>query len=158
MQAVSLSSWTPMITSLLSALWSKQTQLEEQRVVTGAGTRGDLYLDLGTTSDHFGFPASLPAESKREWEKHECIDEHRIWPEYGGKQLSWARVGKTAQKGNENRRNMGRKEGLEKARQFLYKELHLRQDWWRLFTSVVEVVMGDIRLKIPSSGQCSKMA
>ena len=107
MQAVSLSSWTTMITSLLSALWSKQTQLEEQRVVTGAGTQGDLYLDLGTTSDHFGFPASLPAESKREWEKHECIDEHRIWPECGGKQLPWTRVGKTAQKGNENRRNLG---------------------------------------------------
>lgn len=98
-----------MITSLLSALWSKQTQLEEQRVVTGAGTRGDLYLrDLGTTSDPFGFPALLPAESKREWEKHECIDEHRIWPEYGGKQLHWARAGKTAQKGN--RRDLG-KEG-----------------------------------------------
>lgn len=108
MQAVSLSSWTPMITSLLSVLWSKQTQLEEQRVVTRAGTRGDLYLDLGTTSDRFGFPALLPAESKREWKKHECIDEHRIWPEYGGKQLRWARKGKTAQKGN--RRDLG-KEG-----------------------------------------------
>lgn len=89
-----------MITSLLSVLWSKQTQLEEQRVVTRAGTRGDLYLDLGTTSDRFGFQHCYLQKAKREWKKHECIDEHRIGPEYGGKQLRWARKGKTAQKGN----------------------------------------------------------
>lgn len=157
MQAVSLSFWTPMITSLLSALWSKQTQLEEQRVVTGAGTQRDLYLrDLGTTSDPFGFPALLPAESKREWEKHECTDEHRIRPDYGGKQPRWARAGRQPRR--ETGAIWGRKEGSEKARQFLYKELHLQQDWRRLFTFVVEVAIGDIRLKIPYSGQCSKMA
>lgn len=54
----------PLITgndhSILSALYSKDTQLREQRVVTRAGKWGNLYPDLWTTSGFLGVAASLP--------------------------------------------------------------------------------------------------
>lgn len=77
--------------------------------VTSAGTRGDLYLDLGTTSDRFGFPALLPAESKRNG-KHECIDEHRIGPGIWWQTTTLGQEGEDSPEGKQERSGEGRKD------------------------------------------------